>query len=155
MSTLVINWWCVRVLSCGKCSSVSQELTAFAIRVDWLAFHTKCRVDHARTLVGQWELGWKSGVQKNKWGPLKELVMSGVNHCFSNLGSLFISCERLFSGSPLPFFLFFSPVSLTWEPLSFPPRTRSLYTLRPTTKVLLQVNFWKTLGQEGSCPCWS
>lgn len=59
------------MLSCGKFSSVSQELTAFAIRVDRLAFHTKCRVDHARALVGQWELGWKSGVQENKWGPLK------------------------------------------------------------------------------------
>lgn len=105
--------------------------------------------------------GWPVGarlevsVQENKWGLLKELVMSGLNHCFSNLGPLFISCERLFTGSPLPFFLFSSPVSLTWKPLSFPPRTRSLYTLRPTAKVLLQANFWKTLGREGSCPCWT
>jgi hypothetical protein len=27
--------------------------------------------------------------------------------------------------------------------LSFPPQTRSLYTLRPTARVLLQANFWK------------
>ena len=80
--------------------------------------------------------------------------MSGVNHCFSNLGPLFISCERFFTGSPLSF-CFFPPVSLTWEPLSFPPQARSLHTLRPTAKVLLQANFWKTLGQEGSCPCWT
>ena len=43
----------------------------------------------------------------------------------------------------------FSPhVSLAWTSPTFPPRTRSLYSLRPVVEILLEGNFRNTLGRE-------
>jgi len=57
---------------------------------------------------------------------------SRLTQRFSNFGS-----QHVFNGSPLAFFLISSSV-VSWLPYVFPPKARSLKTLRQTAEVLRQ-----------------